>query len=80
MAAAAIFVSLLSMVNVDLSLAGTDIIARPVRAGVAAIALALIASAIGGRHRRLAAAAVGITGFAWLVGMVLAVVTEHPLY
>ena len=80
MSAAAIFVALLSMVNVNLSLAGTDVVARPGRAGVAAIALALVSSAIGGRHRRLAAAAVGVTGLAWLVGMIIAVVTEHPLF
>jgi hypothetical protein len=80
MAAAAIFLSLLAMMNIDISISGTDLAARPVRVGVGAIALALVAAAIGGRHRRLATAAVFITAVAWMFGMIIAVVTEHPLY
>lgn len=68
MSAAAIFVGLIAIAY------------RPIRVGVPAIGLALIASAIGGRHARLAAAAVAIATSAWVVGMILAVVTRHPLY
>ena len=53
---------------------------RPVRIGVAAVVLALIAAGIGGRHRKLAAVAVGIAGAGWLLGMVIAVVTQKPLF
>jgi hypothetical protein len=80
MAAAAIFLSLLAMVNIDLSISGHDLAARPIRVGVGAILLALVAAAIGGRHRRLATAAVFIAAAAWMFGMIIAVVTEHPLY
>jgi hypothetical protein len=53
---------------------------RPVRIGIAAVVLALIAAGIGGRHRKLAAAATAIAGAGWLLGMVIAVITERPLF
>ena len=53
---------------------------RPVRLAPFAIVLALGASVIGGRHDRLAAAAVvaSTTGFA--LGLMVAVLTENPLW
>ena len=80
MSATAIFVGLLAMTNLDLSIAGTHIAMRPIRIGVAAVILALVAAGIGGRHQRLAALAVGIAGFSWVAGMVIAVVTERPIF
>lgn len=80
MAATAIFVGLLGMTNLDLSIAGTHVEMRPIRIGVAAVVLALVAAGIGGRHRRLAAIAVGIAAACWVGGMIIAVVTQHPLF
>jgi len=51
-----------------------------VRVEVAAVTLALIAAGIGGRHRRLAAAAVAITAVCWLLAMTIAVLTQRPLF
>ena len=80
MSATAIFVGLLGMTNLNLSISGTHIAMRPIRIGVAAVILALVAAGIGGRHQRLTALAVGIAGFSWVAGMVIAVVTERPIF
>jgi hypothetical protein len=42
--------------------------------------LGLIAAAIGGRHSRLAAFAIGIGSVCFLVGMAIAVVTDNPIF
>ena len=68
LATAAIFTALVGIVH------------RPVRLAVAAIVLAIVAAAMGGRHRGLAAGAVAITTLSWLVGMVVAILTERPLF
>jgi hypothetical protein len=68
MAAAALFVSLLGLVH------------RPVRVLPAAILVALVAVAIGGRHQRLALFAAAVAAFCWVVGLTIAVATNHPLY
>jgi hypothetical protein len=80
MAATAIFVGLLGMTNFDLTISGTHLEMRPIRIGVAAVLLALIAAGVGGRHQRLATLAVAIAGGAWVAGMVIAVVTERPIF
>ncbi len=80
MSATAIFVALLGATDLNLSVSGTNIEMRPIRIGVAAVALALTAAGIGGRHRRLAAAAVAIAGVCWVLGMAIAVVTRRPLF
>jgi hypothetical protein len=80
MSAAAIFLAFLTATDLHLSIGGTDVQMRPVRIGIAAVVLALVASGIGGRHRKLAAAATVIAGAGWLLGMVIAVVTERPLF
>ena len=46
----------------------------------AALLMALLATAIGGRHQRLAALALGVGAVCFVVGMALAVLTDHPLY
>jgi hypothetical protein len=53
---------------------------RPVRLIPFAILLALIATAMGGRHARLAAAALFIAGLCFIVGLALAVITSHPIF
>jgi hypothetical protein len=53
---------------------------RPGRLIPFALLLALVATAIGGRHQRLAALAIGIGGVCFVVGMALAVLTDNPLY
>jgi len=68
MAATSIFVSAMGLVY------------KPVRLLPAAMVLALVASAIGGRHRRLAAGAVVVAAVAWVVGMTIAIATESALY
>jgi hypothetical protein len=80
MSATAIFLGLLGATDLNLSIEGTHVDMRPVRIGVAAIVLALVAAGLGGRHQRLAAAAVGITGACWVIAMVVAVVTQRPLF
>jgi hypothetical protein len=52
----------------------------PGRIGPGAIVIALLAAAMGGPHRRLAAASVAITTVCWIVGMVIAVVFERPIF
>jgi hypothetical protein len=80
MSATAIFVGLLGMTNLDLTISGTHLEMRPIRVGVAAVVLALLAAGIGGRHRRLATAAVVIAGVSWVAGMIIAVLTERPIF
>ena len=80
MSATAIFVGLLAVTNLNLSIGGTHFPMRPIRIGVAAVVLALIAAGIGGRHSRLAAIAVGVAGFSWVLGMIIAVVTQRPVF
>ena len=80
MSATAIFLAFLCATDLHLTIGGTDVQMRPVRVGIAAVVLALIAAGIGGRHRKLAAAATAIAGAGWLLGMVIAVITERPLF
>jgi hypothetical protein len=68
MAAAAIFLALMALAY------------RPVRLTPLAALLALVATGIGGRNTRLAAAACWFAGTCWVVGVTLAILTGHPLY
>ena len=52
----------------------------PGRIGPAAMLFALIAAAMGGPHRGLAAFAVAATTVCWLVGMAIAVVFSLPIF
>ena len=53
---------------------------RPVRVTVFTILIALIAAAMGGRHQRLAAFAVGFSGACFIVGTFFAIVTNKPIF
>jgi hypothetical protein len=53
---------------------------RPIRITPFTILLSLIAAGIGGRHRRLAAWALGISGACFIVGTLIAVATDHPIF
>jgi len=53
---------------------------HPLRLLPFAIVLALVASGMGHRNRRLAFAAVAITGICFFLGMTIAVVTQRPLW
>ena len=68
LAAAAIFVG------------GLGVAYRPLRLVPLAILLALLATAIGGRHARLALLAVYVGAVCFVLGMAFAVVTSHPLW
>ena len=67
-AAAAIFMSFIAIVY------------RPLRIAPFALGVALIAAGLGGRHSRLAAAAVAVSTACWVLGMTIAVLTGEPLY
>ena len=69
---------LLASLAIFASLAG--IAYRPGRLIPPALLLALLAAAMGGRHQRLAAFAIGIGGVCFVIGMAAAVITDHPLY
>jgi hypothetical protein len=53
---------------------------RPARLIPAAILLALLSTALGGRHSRLATLAIAIGGVCFVVGMAVAVLTDNPIY
>ena len=53
---------------------------RPGRLIPFAVVIALISTAIGGRHQRLAALALAVGAVCFVVGMALAVITEHPVF
>jgi hypothetical protein len=79
-AAAAIFLGVMIALNIDLTISGTHLDFPPVRVGVAAELLAIVAAWLGGRHARLATFAVFFTGVCWVIGMVVAVVYTNPLF
>jgi hypothetical protein len=53
---------------------------HPLRVIGPGIVLALIAAGMGGRHQRLAFAAVLVAAACFFLGMMIAVVTERPLW
>jgi hypothetical protein len=53
---------------------------RPVRITPFTILISLIAVGIGGRHQKLAAAAVAISGACFIVGTFFAIITNHPIF
>ena len=63
-----------------LAVGAISIVYRPVRLDVPALIVALIAVAIGGRHSRLAAAAVAVVTIGWVLGMIYGIVQEKPLW
>jgi hypothetical protein len=53
--------------------------ARPARTAFAAIVLALVSARMSARYQSLALKAVFFAMAAWVIGLTLAVLTEHPL-
>lgn len=68
LAAAALFVGLIGIVY------------KPAQVGVGAILVALLAAAMGGPQRRLAAGALVIATVSWILGMTLAVLLDRPIW
>ena len=64
----------------SIALSAIAVVQTPVRLAPAAIVVALVAAAIGGRHRGLATLAVAVAAIAWVVGMTIAIAAENPLY
>jgi hypothetical protein len=56
------------------------IVERPVRIGLFAMFLGLVAVGMGGRHQRLAAAAVAVATASWFAGMIVCISTGRPLW
>ncbi len=52
----------------------------PGRVGPAAMLVALVAAAMGGPQRRLAAIALTVVTACWFVGMIIAVATDRPVF
>jgi hypothetical protein len=68
------------MASLALFAAAIGIVYRPVRVIPAAIVVALVAAVIGGRHSRLAAAAVAAGTVAFVLGLSIASATGRPLW
>jgi len=62
------------------ALSGLALARHPGLLATAAIVIALVAARMSEARRTLAARAVGIAGFAFFLGMVIAVTTDNPLY
>jgi hypothetical protein len=69
---------LLASLSIFTSLIGVAY--RPGRLIPSALLLALLATAIGGRHSRLAAFALVTGGACFVVGMTVAVITSNPVF
>jgi predicted membrane protein len=68
------------MASLALFVSAIGIFYRPVRVIPLAVVVALIAAVIGGRHERLAAAAVGFGTIAFIVGLGIASAFGRPLW
>ena len=68
------------MSAIAIFLAAGAIVFRPVPLALAALLLALVATAIGGRWGNLHAFAVGAATIGFVAGMTVAAVTGHPLF
>jgi hypothetical protein len=54
---------------------------RPVTIGLFSVFIGLVAAALAsGRHKNLAAVAVAVAASCWLVGMIVCVLTNRPLW
>ncbi len=69
---------LLASLSIFASLVGVAY--RPARLIPAALLLALLAVAMGGRHYRLGAIAASVGALCFVVGMAVAVITSNPIY
>jgi hypothetical protein len=68
----------IAAVSIAVSLIGVAY--RPLRLIPFAIVLGLLATAIGGRHLRLATTAVAVGAICIVVGLAVAVITSNPLW
>jgi hypothetical protein len=64
----------------SLALSGIALVRNPGLLSCVAIVVALVALRMSETRQRLAAVAVAVGGLAFFFGMVIAVVTAHPLY
>jgi hypothetical protein len=80
LAAAAIFVAAITVMNIAFTINGVTIAFRPIKAGVAAELIALFSVALGGGRVRLPAFAAAFCTVAWFAAMVVAVITRRPLF
>lgn len=64
----------------SLALSGIAVVRQPGLLAPAAILVALVAARMSEAHRRLAAVAVAASGIAFVLGMVVAVLTDSRLY
>jgi hypothetical protein len=62
------------------ALSGIALVQRPGLLAPVAILLALVAVRMTQAHRTLAGVAVAVAGLAFLFGMIVAIVTEKPIY
>jgi hypothetical protein len=69
---------LLASLSIFASLVGVAY--RPARLIPAALLLALLATAMGGRHYRLGAVAAVVGALCFAAGMTVAVITSNPIY
>jgi Sec-independent protein secretion pathway component TatC len=53
---------------------------RPVRVDVFAIILSFVAAGLADRNRRLAAAALGISAGCFILGLLIAILADKPLF
>jgi hypothetical protein len=53
---------------------------HPLRLILPAIVVSMVAAAMGGRHQRLAFAAVIVVAFCFFLGMMISVLAERPLW
>jgi hypothetical protein len=64
-----------------IAVAAIGVAYRPVRLGVPAIVIALVAAGMArGRTERLAGVAVALTTACWVAGMIVAVLSSNPLW
>jgi hypothetical protein len=64
----------------SLAASAVALVYTPGRIGPGAILIALLAAAMGGPHRRLAAFAVGVATLCWFFGMIIAVLLERDVF
>lgn len=68
------------MAAASIAVGAMALVVRPFVLAPAAIVVALVAAAIGGRHASLARWAVALGALWWFLGMTLAIALDTPLY
>ena len=56
------------------------IVYSPGRLGTAAVFIAILAAALGGRDRYLVPVTVAVTAVCWFLGMLLAIALDRPIF